>query len=200
MFISFEGIDGSGKTTQIQLLKDYFVSKGLEVITLREPGGTIFSEKIRELLLSKEFVLNSFTELMLFEAARSYLTENIIKPALESNKVVLCDRFFDSTTAYQGYGRGMDKKFLTLCNQMAVSSVYPNITFYLNVKSEISRKRSEKKIADRIESAGDDFFSKVQNGFDELAIMFPERIKNIDANLSIEQVFNQIKIIIENNN
>lgn len=200
MFISFEGIDGSGKTTQIQLLKDYFVSKGLEVITLREPGGTIFSEKIRELLLSKEFVLNSFTELMLFEAARSYLTENIIKPALESNKVVLCDRFFDSTTAYQGYGRGMDKKFLTLCNQMAVSSVYPNITFYLNVKTEISRKRSEKKIADRIESAGDDFFSKVQNGFDELSKMFPERIKNIDANLSIEQVFNQIKIIIENNN
>ncbi|MCX6147388.1 MAG: dTMP kinase [Candidatus Kapabacteria bacterium] len=200
MFISFEGIDGSGKTTQIQLLKDYFVSTGLEVITLREPGGTIFSEKIRELLLSKDFVLNSFTELMLFEAARSYLTENIIKPALESNKVVLCDRFFDSTTAYQGYGRGMDKKFLTLCNQMAVSSVYPNITFYLNVQTEISRKRSEKKVADRIESAGDDFFSKVQNGFDELSKMFPERIKNIDANLSIEQVFNQIKIIIENNN
>ncbi len=199
MFISFEGIDGSGKTTQIQLLKDYYISKGREVITLREPGGTLFSEKIRELLLSKDFELNSFTELMLFEAARSYLTENIIKPALENGKVVLCDRFFDSTTAYQGYGRGLDIKFLTLCNEMAVSSVYPNITFYLNVKLSESKRRSQERIADRIESSGNDFYKKVQFGFDELAKLYPKRINEIDANQEIAKVFEEIKFIIENN-
>lgn len=198
MFITFEGIDGSGKTTQIQLLKDYFISNGREVVTLREPGGTLFSEKIRELLLSKDFILNSFTELMLFEAARSYLTENIIKPALDEGKVVICDRFFDSTSAYQGYGRGMDKKLLTLCNQMAVSSVYPNITFYLNVNLSESKKRSKERIADRIESSGEEFFIRVQNGFDDLAKLYPERIKEIDANLDVESVFNQIKLILEN--
>lgn len=192
MFISFEGIDGAGKTTQINLLEQYFLENGKEVVKLREPGGTKFSENIREILLSHEYKLNSFTELMLFQAARSYLTENIIIPALQSNKVVLCDRFFDSTTAYQGYGRGVDIEFIDKCNFFASLGLFPTITFYLSLTLEESNQRSQNKNFDRIEASGNGFYKNVQHGFEVLSQLHPGRIKKVDANQEIEKIHKEI--------
>ena len=110
MFITFEGIDGAGKSTQIELLKNYFIEQGKEVLAIREPGGLKFSENIRNILLSNDTNINNTTELLLFLSARSELTEKVILPALNEDKIVICDRFYDSTYAYQGFGRGIDRK------------------------------------------------------------------------------------------
>lgn len=193
MFITLEGIDGSGKTTQLNLLKEYLESQNEKVITLREPGGTEFTEKIRELLLNKSYELNSFTELMLFEASRSYLVENVIKPKLEEGYFVICDRFFDSTTAYQGFGRGLEINFIEKCNQMAVKSIIPNITFYFSINLESKLQRIGKRENDRIEQSGEEFYRNVINGFDQLADSHKDRIVTIDALKSIDEIHTLIK-------
>lgn len=193
MFITLEGIDGSGKTTQLNLLKDYLESQNEKVVTLREPGGTDFTEKIRELLLNKDYVLNSVTELMLFEASRSYLVENVIKPKLDEGFYVICDRFFDSTTAYQGYGRGLEINFIEKCNQMAVKSIIPNITFYFSINLESKLQRIGQRENDRIEQSGEEFYRNVINGFDQLAELNKDRIVSIDALKSIEEIHEIIK-------
>lgn len=193
MFITLEGIDGSGKTTQLNLLKEYLENQNEKVITLREPGGTEFTEKIRELLLNKSYELNSFTELMLFEASRSYLVENVIKPKLEEGCYVICDRFFDSTTAYQGFGRGLEINFIEKCNQMAVKSIIPNITFYFSINLESKLQRIGKRENDRIEQSGEEFYRNVINGFDQLADSHKDRIVTIDALKSIDEIHEIIK-------
>lgn len=193
MFITLEGIDGSGKTTQLNLLKDYLESQNEKVVTLREPGGTDFTEKIRELLLNKDYVLNSVTELMLFEASRSYLVENVIKPKLDEGFYVICDRFFDSTTAYQGYGRGLEINFIEKCNQMAVKSIIPNITFYFSINLESKLQRIGQRENDRIEQSGEEFYRNVINGFDQLAELNKDRIVTIDALKSIDEIHEIIK-------
>lgn len=198
MFITLEGIDGSGKTTQLNLLKEYLESQNEKVITLREPGGTDFTEKIRELLLNKSYVLNSVTELMLFEASRSYLVENVIKPKLDEGFYVICDRFFDSTTAYQGYGRGLEINFIEKCNQMAVKSIIPNITFYFSINLESKLQRIGQRENDRIEQSGEEFYRNVINGFDQLALNNKDRIITIDAMKSIDEIHEIIKTEINN--
>ena len=181
MFITFEGIDGSGKSTQINLLADYIRSLNLDVVILREPGGTALSEAIRELLLNSLHHVNPLTELLLFEAARSELVEKIIKPSLEAGKVVICDRFFDSTTAYQGYGRGLDLNEINLLNKLASGNLAPDLTFYLDIDYNIAVERSNDRKPDKIENSGDHFFEKVISGFRKIAEENKERFIVIDA-------------------
>ncbi len=192
MFITFEGIDGSGKSTQIKLLTEYLTNKGHDVLSLREPGGTEFGEKIRQLLLSTEFELMPVTELMLFEAARSHLVENVIRPALSAGRFVISDRFYDSTTVYQGYGRGLPLEYVTTCNRMAAGGIVPDITFYLAISVDISEQRSLAKDKDRIENSGNHFFERIRQGFDELSEQNPDRIVKINASGDIISTHNKI--------
>ena len=197
MFITFEGIDGAGKTTQINLLKDYLEAKGKSVLSIREPGGLAFSEKIREILLDNKTNINNITELLLFVAARSELTEKIISPALKEGKFVICDRFFDSTTAYQGFGRGLNIEEVMLINRIATQKLTPDLTFYLKIPIKTSLNRNKDKAKDRMESNSDEFIQKVKNGFDTLAEMYPDRIKIIKSDEEIENVHKQITKHIE---
>ncbi len=192
MFITFEGIDGSGKTTQILLLKDYLESLGCKTLFIREPGGTKFSEIIRDILLSENLEISPISELMLFEAARANLTSEVIIPALRKGFFVLCDRFYDSTTAYQGYGRQLDLAQVMVINEMATFGIEPDITFYLRLPLEESKKRSKHKKADRMERSGEEFFLRVISGYDELAKREHHRIKVIDASGSINDTHKQI--------
>jgi len=142
MFISFEGLDSSGKTTQAQLLVDDFTKSGKEVLFLREPGGTEVSEHIRTILLDKRnSKLSNRAELLLFSAARAQLVAEVIAPALKAGKAVVCDRFFDSTTAYQGYGRGLDIEEVKALNRIAVGGTLPDLTLFVNVDLEEIRRR-----------------------------------------------------------
>jgi len=191
MFITFEGIDGSGKSTQIELLNQYYKKQGKEVILLREPGGTQLSEDIRELLLNKNYQITPETELLLFNAARNDLFTKIIKPALNQGKIILSDRFYDSTVAYQAYGRGLNIETVNFINQLATESTEPDITFYLKIDLYTSKNRNKNKTKDRIEKAGDIFFENVKNGFDELAKNTP-RIKTIYSNGQIHETHQKI--------
>lgn len=192
MFITFEGIDGAGKTTQINLLKDYLESQGKPVLSIREPGGLKFSEKIRNILLDNETNINNTTELLLFQAARSELTEKIILPALNEGKTVICDRFYDSTTAYQGFGRGIELEEIFKLNKIATKNLTPDFTFYLKIPIEVSLNRNIEKKKDRMESNSLDFIKKVKYGFDALAQMYPERFKVINAEDTIDNIHKNI--------
>jgi len=192
MFITFEGIDGAGKTTQINLLKEYFENNGKSVLSLREPGGLKFSEQIRNILLDNKTEINNTTELLLFQAARSELTEKVIIPAINENKIVICDRFFDSTTAYQGFGRGIDLDHIFFLNKISTKNLIPDFTFYLKIPIEASLNRNQNKAKDRMESNSLEFIKKVKFGFDSLAQMYPNRIKVINADDTIENIHNNI--------
>lgn len=192
MFITFEGIDGAGKTTQINLLKTYLENKNKEVLSIREPGGLSFSEKIREILLDTKTEINSTTELFLFEAARSELTEKIILPALNENKIVICDRFYDSTSAYQGFGRDINLDDINYLNTVATQKLVPDLTFYLDIPISQSLNRNINKVKDRMESNTLNFITNVKKGFDKLSELYPDRIKRIKADDSIDQVHQNI--------
>lgn len=192
MFITFEGIDGCGKTTQLRLLAEYLNNRGIEVLSLREPGGLPLSEKIRTILLNSTEDIHPVTELFLFEASRSHLVHNIIKPALDAGKAVLCDRFYDSTTVYQGYGRELNIDMINRFNAVASLGISPDITVYLDLSYEKAAERCHRRNNDRIESSGKAFFEKLVNGFRELAKQIPERIVKIDADGEIDEVQNTI--------
>ena len=192
MLITFEGIDGCGKTTQIKLLAELLIKQGKEVVIIREPGGTIFSESIRSILLSHKFDIEPVTELLLFEASRSNLINKVIMPALDSGKIVVTDRFFDSTTAYQGYGRGLDLKSVLFCNDLATGQLKPDITIFLDVSIDTSIRRSGNRKHDRIELAGREFFDRVRNGFLNIAKNEPNRVHIIDAENEIRLTHNNI--------
>ncbi len=195
LFITFEGTDGSGKTTQIKLLEEYMQKKGCEVVLSREPGGTRISEIIRELILdpqNKEIV--PLTEMILYAASRAQHVAEVIEPAVENGKVVICDRYVDSSYAYQGGGRGMDLKIIADVNRIAVNGTVPDITFFLDIDPEISvRRRINSTGADRIEQEKLDFHRRVYDGYKKLSILYPERIKTIDAAGSIEEISSEIK-------
>ncbi|MBS4001666.1 MAG: dTMP kinase [Desulfobulbaceae bacterium] len=192
MFITFEGIDGSGKTTQIKLLQDYIKSLGNQTVIIREPGGTPFSEIIRDILLNKDIEINPVSELLLFEAARANLTQQVIIPALKNGFYVLCDRFYDSTTAYQGYGRQLNLDEVLNCHKLATLGLKPDLTFYLKLSLDESLKRSAHKKADRMERAGREFFLRVLDGYDAIAESEPERFVIIDAAGDIEETHRKI--------
>ena len=164
--ITFEGIDGSGKSTQIQLLEAEFKKLGISYKTFREPGGTKLSEKIRTILLDKENIeLYSNAESLLFAAARAQLTAEQIKPAITKGEFVICDRFTDSTIAYQGYGRGLNINNLELINTIATDGLIPDITFILDVDPQKATERLKTVNPDRMEAAGIDFFKKIRQGY-----------------------------------
>ncbi len=196
MLITFEGIDGSGKTTQINLLADLLEKKGHSTLKLREPGSNPVSEKIRDILLDKNMQMSPLTELFLFEAARAELVENKIIPALKAGKTVLLDRFYDSTTAYQGCGRNLSMTDVEICNSIASKGIKPDLTFFLDVSLKISQARFNKKNKDRIENAGNDFFAKVIQGFRDIALREPERFHLIDASGGVEETHRRIAYIV----
>jgi dTMP kinase len=172
MFITFEGVDLCGKTTQAEILINKLKGYGFEVVFVREPGGTRISELIRNILLDKENVeMCDVTELFLFSASRAQLVGEVIIPALNSGKVVICDRFYDSTLAYQGYGRGIDIEKIKVVNELASSGLVPDLTFLIDIPvSEIyNRRRQKYGDFDRMENSGVEFYERVRNGYLELA-------------------------------
>ena len=154
MFITFEGIDGCGKSTQLKLLNEYFLKQNKQTLIIREPGGTKVSEKIREILLSKNLEMTNITELLLFAAARNSLVEKVIKPALNQGIYVLSDRFYDSTTAYQGYGREINLDYIKIINEIATNGLKPNLTFFLDVPIEIASESTFVLLTKSITSSG----------------------------------------------
>ncbi|MDR8392352.1 dTMP kinase [Aliifodinibius sp. S!AR15-10] len=188
MFITFEGIDGSGKSTHIDLLREKLEEEGYHVEVFREPGGTELSEKIRSLLLDSQLDIDPVSELLLFSAARAQLISERVIPLLEEGAVVILDRFYDSTTAYQGYGRSSASlDAIAELNELASHHREPDLTFYLQISLEESKNRTAKLPKDRMEQSGDKFFRKVIEGFEKLASS-ENRIIAIDASLSLEQV------------
>lgn len=190
MFITFEGIDKSGKTTQSQLLIKKLEESGYKVIFLREPGGTKISEKIRTILLdndNSEMVASA--EYLLYSASRTQLVHEVIVPALNNKKVVVCDRYYDSSTAYQGYGRGIDLKTIDFINNFA-APIKPDLTFFIDIDIDEANRRTidMKEGKDRLESAGDSFFNKVRKGFLSVASNEPERFIVIDGKESKESI------------
>jgi dTMP kinase len=192
MFISFEGIDGSGKSTQIALLKNYLEQSGKKVLLVREPGGNDLSERIRNLLLDKSLSITPKAELLLFEAARTNLVQTIIRPALNSGTIVLADRFVDSTIAYQGYGRKLSLSDIHYLNHFATDGILPNITFYLQISIPLSISRMGDKPIDRMEANDIAFKQNVKEGFEALAKSNPERFVVIDGKQDIQQIHTDI--------
>ena len=192
LFITFEGADGCGKTTQLNLVKDMLTKKGYDVVTTREPGSLELGKKIREILLHYDGVVADRCEMFLFLADRAQHIETFIKPAIEEGKIVLCDRHIDSTIAYQGYARGQDIQLLKDLNKIAVNNVSPDLTLLFDVATEVAQERvgSEK---DRMEATGIEFHRKVRQGYLELQKENPDRIKLINANNSIENVYEEVK-------
>ena len=187
-FITFEGSEGSGKSTQIELAQQYLESKGKNVLFLREPGGVKISENIRSILLDPETKdMTDECETLLYMAARAQLVSEIIIPALNSGKVILCDRFLDSTVAYQGYGNGVDIEKIKNIGEFVTQGFYPDLTFLfdLNVEEGFARINRSK---DRIEQRGIDYHSRVRSGYLEIAKSEPDRVKLIDARKSKEEI------------
>ena len=199
-FYSFEGIDYSGKSTQIKLLKSYLEQQGQQVYVLREPGGTDISEKIREVLLdNKNHNMSDFCEIFLYSAARTQLVSEKIIPLLEKGFFVLADRYVDSTTAYQGYGRGIDEKLVRQINTAATLGLMPATTFLMNMEPEVFYERSKKAAtsADRLEDSGREFFNRVYKGYLEIAQNEPGRYAVLDANAAKDDVHKQIVEIVK---
>lgn len=191
-FITFEGGDGAGKSTQINILKDKLEEAGHEVILTREPGGTDISEKIREIILDKEnSEMNDMTEAMLYAAARAQLVSQVIRPAINEGKTVICDRFVDSSIAYQAYGRGLGDS-VGIINSFAIGDCMPDLTVLLKVSPDVGSRRISYREQDRIELASEEFHRKVYEGYLEIEKKYPERVTGIDASKSIEEIADAI--------
>ena len=205
LFISFEGPEGSGKSTQISLLADELRSRGRHVRTIREPGGTPIGEEIRHTLKhsAENQAMTWESELLLMNASRAQLVREVIRPALAENRIVLCDRFYDSTTAYQGYGRQLDLKMVKAIIDFAVGETRPDLTLLFRVPPEVSAERLLARqstlpfMRDRIEEADRSFFERVAKGYQEIAAAEPKRIRQIDADGTIPQIQSAIWKLIE---
>ena len=197
IFITFEGGEGSGKSTQIELLKNYFVDKGLPVTLTREPGGSLICEQIRTVLKDgSNGKMGKVTELLLFSAARSQHAEDIIVPALNKGNIVISDRFYDSSIVYQGYARGLGEKLVREVTKIAIGDLEPTLTFYLNIDPELAFKRKNGPDNDRFEKAGIEFHKQVRSAYLNLAKK-EKRIRVIDAARTIEEVFANIVEVLE---
>lgn len=199
IFITMEGPDGAGKTTQIELLKDYLNKKGYDVLITRDPGGNAVSEAIREVILNKDFTeMGYMTELLLYAAARAQLVKENIKPALSAGKAVIADRFVDSSAVYQGIGRGLGIDTVYKVNEFALQGILPDMTFLMDLDAEvgIARKKNQAEL-DRMEQESLDFHKKVVEGYRSLAEMNPDRIVKVDAALPKEVIHDIIISYVE---
>ncbi|MEX2477472.1 MAG: dTMP kinase [Gracilimonas sp.] len=196
MLITFEGIDGSGKSTQISLLEEQLLEWGHEVQVFREPGGTDVSEMIRGMLLNPDIKIDPVTELLLFSSARSQLVAEKVRPLLQKDVIVILDRFYDSTTAYQGYGReSMPIDQIHQINAAATHNLVPDFTFYLRLSLSEASERTKNFEKDRMERAGESFFTKVFEGFEYLA-KTESRFKTINAEQDIDSIHKNILEIL----
>lgn len=198
MLITFEGPDGSGKSTQIAMLKEYLLSRGYEVIFTREPGGTQIGEKIREIVLdNNNSEMAPMCEALLYASSRAQLVHEIIKPAIEKGKVVIADRFVESSIVYQGIGRNLGVDRIRMINNAATDGLKPNVTFLLTIPYEegLRRKVSQRSL-DRLENSGSDFHKRVYEGYMQLTGS-AEYIKTVDANRTVEEIHKDIASTIE---
>ena len=199
LLIALEGPDGCGKTTQIELLKDRLEKEGFEVIVTREPGGTKISEKIREILLDNDNnEMGSCCEALLYAASRAQLVEEVIKPALEEGKMIICDRFVHSSLVYQGIGRGLGVKEIEGINNFALNGLKSDLTIMIDIDFEkgLDRKRNQKKL-DRLENSGNDFHKKVYDGYQSIKNEIKD-IEVVDGSMSKEEVHEKIFSLIKN--
>lgn len=197
LFITFEGPDGSGKTTQIENIKSFLSAKGYQAILTREPGGTPISEIIRQIILDKNNTeMDYMTEALLYAAARAQHVSQVIKPALEQGKTVICDRFMDSSIVYQGYGRKLGDS-VRIINEFAVRGCLPDITFLLKVDPSVGKERIKEEEQDRLELERMEYHNEVYKGYMELEELYPDRIIGIDASGSIVEISEKIQSHIE---
>ena len=198
MFISFEGIEGSGKSTQIELIEELIRAKGYQVKKLREPGTTELGEKIRNIFLEKtNETVDPITEAFLLYASRKHLDQNFLRQNLSDGAIVIADRYADATLAYQSYGKGLDHNFVKLIHDSS-QLLSPDLTFYMDISAELSRERISNREMDRMESESIDFFKKVREGYLQIAHDNPERVVVLDANKTIDELHESIKKIISN--
>ena len=196
LFITFEGADGCGKTTQLMLLAKYLKAQGREVVVTREPGARGLGEKIREILLNYDGEVSSRAEAFMFLADRAQHIDVIVNPAIKSGKIVLCDRHTDSSVAYQGYGRRLDIDEIKRLNSIATNGKKPDMTLIFDIDVETSMARVG-DTKDRMESAGIEFFNRVRNGYLEIAKQEPNRVKVLDASKSFEEIHKNVIALYE---
>ncbi len=197
IFMTFEGSEGSGKSTQIALIEKYLKSKGHDLLLIREPGGVKISEAIRNLLLDvKNVEMNNECEVLLYMAARAQLVGEVIRPALASGKIVLCDRFLDSTLVYQGYGHGMDLNIIKNIGEFSTQGLVPDLTLLFDIDTEEGLSRAGQN-KDRIEQRSLEYHRRVRAGYLQLAQEHPERFRIIRVNRSKEDIFEEVKTHIE---
>lgn len=204
VLITIEGVDGAGKTTQVERLSRHLESRGVPLVRVREPGGTGLGDQVREILVShSKETIHPLAELLLFQASRVQLVESVIRPALSENKVVLCDRYADSTTAYQGYGRGMDLAFIERINESVVGIAVPDLTVVLDLDVDqsllraLSRNQSQSQEVSRFEAEKIQFHQRVRQGFLEIARKNPGRVVVVDGSLPVEEVHQKIRRAVQ---
>lgn len=197
LFITFEGTDGTGKSTQIEFAREYFENRGFNVLMSREPGGTSISEKLRDILLDKaNGEMSPVTEMMIYAASRAQLVSEVIIPAVNDGTVVICDRFVDSSVAYQAFGRGLGDMVAEV-NSYATTGLAPDITFFMDIDPEVGRSRIAGGELDRLEQEKSDFFRRVYDGYKSIAASDPGRVKTIDASGTIEEVRATIEVHLD---
>jgi dTMP kinase len=206
LFITFEGIEGCGKTTQVRLAAEYLQKKDVPLVVTQEPGGTPLSNKIRQILLNRgAFRIGPGAEVLLFAAARAQHVEDVILPALEENKVVLCDRYSDATVAYQGYGRGIDTAAVRRVIDFASGSLTPDLTLLFDVPVELGLKRALRRISkrkgsapeDRFEQEAGEFHQRIREGYLELAGQEPGRFRVLDGSRKIDEIHRDVCTFID---
>jgi len=197
LFITVEGIDGAGKTTHLQWLREYFTHRGRRVVATREPGGTPLGEDLRELLLHSEYPIHPETEALLMFAARREHLERVILPALAAGGVVLCDRFTDATFAYQGWGRGVSTAQLEILEQWVQQGLQPDLTLYFDVPAQVGHQRlGPGQSRDRFERERTDFFERARSGYLNRAARDPQRFRVIDSTQSISDIQRTLEKIV----
>jgi dTMP kinase len=205
LFVTFEGVEGSGKTTQIQRLKKYLTQIGISCKVTREPGGCPISERVREILLNPDHrEMIPMSELLLYEAARAQHMKEVIKPFLKKGGVVLCDRFSDATLAYQGYGRRIDLKWIERLNQLSSQGIKPDVTFLLDCPSDVGLKRAlhrnrtlKQEKEERFEKEKIQFHRRVRKGYLTIAKKEPRRVKIFDTRQGEDKVFEKIRDVVD---
>ena len=200
MFITFEGLDGSGKTTQLRLLVEYLQEQGREVVVTREPGGTSIGDQVRHILHDvANTEMSSEAEILLYSASRAQLVNELVRPALAAGKVVICDRYFDSTYAYQGYGRGLDLDMLRMVTQLATGGLKADVTLFfdLDIERGLARRVAGGEEMNRMDQQKAEFYNRVYQGYQALIAAEPERWQVVDADRPVAEIQVDVREILE---